>query len=77
MPCDSGQGEYNYCDHSSEKLLLEKVVELKGKLDSVTDMLCRTLNVLESEDVSVNYLPRDIQRWWVEHKEFDKKEGRR
>lgn len=43
----------------------------------VTDMLCRTLSQLEDEEWDQNvqiirYLPKDVQRWWKEHKKLDK-----
>lgn len=52
-------------------------VTLMGRLNRVTDKLCRVLNGLETCHKEIyNTLPDDIKTWNEEHKEFDKKRSK-
>lgn len=66
MPCydppDGGIAE-------SASLLADS---LKIKLDARTDMLCRVCKLMETLG-EITSLDSDIRKWWIDHKEFDRK----
>jgi hypothetical protein len=69
MPCDSGQS-YSYSgeDYQARR----ELSAMKQELDSVTGMLCALLRQLDGRV----FLPPEIAKWFHDHKEHDKAQGR-
>ncbi len=61
MPC------YDSRDSASEARW--ETAQLQRRLNTLTDMLCRTLN--QAEKTGLKLAP-DVQEWWTVHKELDK-----
>lgn len=69
MPCDSGMGpSYSGEDYTARR----ELAAMKQELDSVTGMLCALLRQLDGRV----YLSPDIAKWFHDHKEHDKAQGR-
>lgn len=52
--------------------------EAHTETTKITDMLCRTLKAIEDRELEpdlllIQLLPKDVQRWWKEHKKLDKR----
>lgn len=59
----------------------EDLKKQQEKLDSITRMLCTTLTMLENvaphlDLINAAYLSDEIKQWWIDHKQFDKEQGR-
>lgn len=82
MPCYSDP--HDYCDHANGKcnVMAELFKDhfqdskiLMGKINSLTDMLCRLLTKIEISDYHTHAymknLDDDIDKWWKNHKQWD------
>jgi hypothetical protein len=59
MPCYDGR------EHEEE-------ARVRSELSDRTRMLCAVLTLFEGHDRPFD-LPDDVEQWWQEHKEFDRK----
>lgn len=68
MPCTDHRGDSNY-----------EASRLRERLDQVARIACAALNELEDNNIAEALLLRnsEVRDWWIEHKKFDEKEGRR
>lgn len=85
MPCtDCGPMPYHDVGGPSESRSYTEsdLADIKRRLDTVTDMLCTTLAMLEDspediDEVSLEFkhLPNKIKDWWKNHKRADAKKA--
>jgi|GEM_PF-5835040 len=82
MGCSGGPGGPTASDYNTSSISeLRRIAMKRGiQIDMLSRGLCAPLSELEkvSWPGGVNsFLPPEVQAWWEEHKEWDRKEGRR
>lgn len=71
MPCYDPPDSYRDRDKEIERGNLKKL------LNERTDMLCRTLKMLEYTQINIlRQFDKDIIDWWESHKRFDESKGK-
>ena len=48
----------------------EHADDLAKQITKLTQLLCKTLTIVEAHD-GLEYLPKDVNKWWVSHKKVD------
>ena len=43
---------------------------LAKQITNLTQLLCKTLTIVEAHD-GLEYLPKDVNKWWSAHKKID------
>lgn len=51
----------------------DRSLYIQDKLDYVTRAACAMARVLEQYNIEI---PREAAKWWAQHKQFDRREGR-
>ena len=66
MPCT-----YTGTPEGDRELAYQENAEyLAKKITKLTQLLCKTLTIVEAHD-GLEYLPKDVNKWWVSHKKID------
>lgn len=70
MPCNSSDGQGSAENNAQDAL--REVEKLRRKNDELTAMLCSLLNRLEDHIE----LDQDVKNWFMEHRKWDRSQGR-
>ena len=66
MPCTytgTPEGDRELAHQENAEYLAKKITKL-------TQLLCKTLTIVEAHD-GLEYLPKDVNKWWSAHKKID------
>ena len=72
MPCHAPGGPDELSEGEKRGIRSERI-QRKKDLDKVTRLLCGLLSDLEENFPEYKLFNNELEEWWNEHKEFDKK----